>query len=304
VFYPLGCPVEIATNSFDVLIAARESWGLFEPLFGGTPLTIEIAVSGEGQPAAPSFHSAGSLLAIVSDSANFAVADLRGGFAFARLSHGAVGNAEWLRYHYLDALAYTMLDALRFTPVHAACIELNGVGILLAGETHAGKSSLAFACARAGWTFISDDASRLIRGEPRVVIGNPYQVRLRPEARELLPELAQWPERTRANGKRVIEIRTADLADFRTAARAEITHVVFLRREAGEEGLTPVSPETALRRMEQVIGWADPSLAAVHRSALEALLTVDLFELRYRDIDGAIGHLTSLARARSSRCPA
>jgi hypothetical protein len=304
VFYPLGCPVEVTTNSDRVLAAARESWKLFEPLFGGTPLTIEIAVSGEGsgRPPVPSFHSAGSLLAIVSDATNFAVGDLHGGFAFARLSADGVGNAEWLRYHYLDALAYTMLDALRFTPVHAACVELDGAGILLAGESHAGKSSLAFACARAGWTFISDDASRLIRGEPRVVIGNPYQVRLRPEARELFSELAQRPERRRANGKRVIEIRTADLDRFRTASRAAITHVVFLRRTTGEDGLTPISRDTALRRMEQVIGWTDPSLAAVHRSALEALVTVDLFELRYQSIGAAIGHLTTLAR--SPRCTA
>ncbi len=53
-----------------------------------------------------------------------------------------------------------------------------------------GKSSLAYACACRGWTYVSDDASSLLRsGTERKVIGNSRLFRFRPAAVDLFPEL-------------------------------------------------------------------------------------------------------------------
>src|SRR6185437_13878064 len=99
--------------------------------------------------------------------------DLERGFASGWVSAGAVQNAGYLRYHVLESMSYSMLDALRVVTMHAACVALDGHGVLLAGESGAGKSSLSYACARRGWTYCSDDASALVRdAEDCVVMGN------------------------------------------------------------------------------------------------------------------------------------
>ena len=40
--YHLGFPVEIITNSNDVLASAEESWGNFDPVFSEPPVQIRI----------------------------------------------------------------------------------------------------------------------------------------------------------------------------------------------------------------------------------------------------------------------
>ena len=73
--------------------------------------------------------------------------------------------------------------------------------MLLCGDSGAGKSSLAFACALKGWTYVADDSSRLIRGQQdRVVVGNPYQMRFRESAVHLFLELRNLPLTARASG--------------------------------------------------------------------------------------------------------
>ncbi len=62
--------------------------------------------------------------------------------------------------------------------------------VMLCGDSGAGKTTLSYACARAGWTYICDDASYLLNsGTDRTVMGTCNQVRFRPPAVELFPEL-------------------------------------------------------------------------------------------------------------------
>ena len=83
--------------------------------------------------------------------------------------------------------------------------------ICLTGVSGSGKSSLAFACARAGWTFVSDDATWLPIDEPAIAVGRPRHARFREDAPRLFPELARYAAEQRPNGKITIE---APLADF------------------------------------------------------------------------------------------
>ena len=65
-------------------------------------------------------------------------------------------------------------------PVHAALVVKDGVGIMLCGDSMAGKSTLAYACARAGWSYVTDDGTFLVRGElDRYAIGDFTNLRLR-----------------------------------------------------------------------------------------------------------------------------
>jgi hypothetical protein len=296
---PLGRALELSTNSPAVLRAAEESWSCFgREQNGAAQVRLRVTVSNDddGVPPPPAVYRAGfNLMAMVSDARNFALCDLEDGAAFAALGGEAVRDRDWLRYFFLDAMAFLLLDSVWFTPVHGACVALDGCGVLLCGDSHAGKSSLAFACARRGWTFIADDASHIERGS-NIAVGNRHLLRLREPARELFPELRGAKAALRANGKTAVELRTADLPGVVTAPSAAAEHIVFLRRETGALELRAFPRAWAMEQMLSVLEFSEGELLDTHRRALETLLQRNVWELRYAGLDDAVDRLAELVR--------
>ena len=303
-FYPCGFPVSIASNSRSILEAARINWGGLSRAYDERPLRITCVVSpgGQGCPPVPTYRARQNLLAAMADAENFWCADLERGFASAWLSASALDHPGCVRYHFLEGMAYSLLDALRVVAVHAACVALHGRGVLLAGDSGAGKSSLAYACARRGWTYCSDDASALVRGgEDRVVMGNPRAFRFRASAGSLFPEFRGMKESRRANGKPTIEVALESLPAIGTAWRVSVDHVVFLNRRDGVPGaaeVQPVPPAEALARLLHCPWPRELSVYSEHEAALRRLLGARLLELRYRDLDAAVSLLERLIGER------
>jgi len=298
IYYPLGYPLQLTTNHAPILTAAAESWGAFQKLFDGDPIRLQIEVNENAvrEPGhSPAYEPQAEVFSIACDSANSAVCDLLQGTAVARFNAATVRQRAWFRYYFLDAMGYALVDARMFTPVHAGCVSMNGRGVLLCGDSGAGKSSLSYACARTGWTYTSDDASHLIRGA-LTVVGLSHEVRLREPARDLFPELRDRKAAPRATGKMSIEIPMAELPGIRTAPRAEIAQVVFLNRRPGPARLQPYSNEEAFRRMASVLTFAKGDLREAHHAALRRLLALDVSELSYDDPGAAVEQLLDLVR--------
>ena len=97
--------------------------------------------------------------------------------------------------------------------------------------------TLAYACARAGWTYTSDDTSDPINHSivPRV-IGHSHRVRFRPSAKALFPELERFALTPRMEGKPSIEISIAELPVPYTATEATVDHIVYLNRNPSAAG--------------------------------------------------------------------
>jgi hypothetical protein len=300
-YHPLGFSIEVITNSEQVLAAAEESWGGLRKAFPEPALELRIAL-GEGRmgvcPPSPVYRGQRHLLSIVADAHTFAVCDREQRFAFAWVDRDAVEHEAYLRYHFLEAIALSLLASSYVTPLHAACVELAGRGVLLCGNSGAGKSSLAFACARAGWKYVSDDASYLVRkGGGRLVVGNSHQVRLRPSAVELFPELEGLSLTPRATGKPSIELPTALMPDVVTAKQSTVEYIIFLNRvESDVPVLLPFPRELAMQ-------WANQSQVdtgaydAEQQTSIRHLLDGQLFELRYRTLDQAVAELEALIRS-------
>jgi len=300
-YYPLGFALEIATNSSEVLAAAEESWGGFHQEFSELPLRLEIGVMADGSrdcPPPPGCRSRGNLLTIVADAGNFCVCDLSRGFAFAWLTQSAAADRAYLRYYFLEAAVSTLLEALYLTPLHAACVQNGGRGVLLCGESGAGKSSLAFACARNGWTFLSDDSSAIVRKRRgRVVVGNPCQMRFRESAVELFPELKEQRVTPRATGKMAIELATAILPEIATQAECQVDYIVFLnRREPAPPSFLSVPKEIAWQYFQQYMCFGEDEVHQAQTASIHDLLTAKVFEMRYQDLDWAVERLDMLVR--------
>lgn len=297
-FYPLGFPLRVETDHPAVLRAARDSWGAFPKLFEADALEVRFFVE-QGQndalPPPPVFRGNRNLISIVSDAGNFVLCDYTRRFAFGWLNSAVVGNSAWFRWYFLDAVVYMLLAQLYATPIHAACVARNGRGVLLCGASGVGKSTLAYACARRGWTFIGDDSAMLPRtGEGRRVIGRPYSMRFRDTASGLLPELNGRLAARRVNGKLTIEIPSAELA-IESALECTAGALVFLdRREACDATVVPVARGNALGRLAADLAEYDAPVMEEWARSLEQLARVPAFELRYSELQGAVSRLEDI----------
>ena len=301
VYHPLGFSVEIGTNSREVLEGAEESWGHFRKVFSEPPVQLRIGVLAGGPtecPPAPVSRGQRNLVLQIADPENFAVCDMRQGFAFAWLTHAAVKNRAYLRYHFLEGTAWHLLGAFYLAPIHGACVQLARRGVLLCGDSGSGKSSLAFACARKGWTFLSDDSCCLIRRRPgRVVTGNPYQMRFDESAIELFRELKDHAIAPRATGEMAIELATATMPEIATTSECSVDYIVFLNRgEPEPTGLVPFPKNIAMQWFEQFLCYGEKEVVAAQKASLRNLLTAKVFEMHYSDLDSAVKLLEGLVR--------
>jgi hypothetical protein len=299
-FYPFGFPIDLRTNIPDILSQARELWSSFEERFCTEPIRVHVHVLPGGSeecPPRPVAHIMLPLLARVADADNFSIANLDQCTTQVVLSREAVNWQRYVQYFLLGPSPLFHIVTRHATPVHAGCVARNGRGVLLCGESGAGKSSLSYACARAGWTFVSDDASFILNnGEERLVTGNCHQIRFRPTAATLFPELEGAEVTPRANGKPSIELPTASLAQITCAQTANVDYMVFLnRRASGRPELVPYRKDVARHSIRQELFGSAESLALQYL-ALERLLNVDVFELRYSDLDWAVHRLDTLVR--------
>jgi hypothetical protein len=212
------------------------------------------------------------------------------------ISRAALRHRLYVKY-FLLGTPVLCISTLFTTPIHAACVAWKGRGVLLCGDSGAGKSSLSYASARAGWTYISDDATLLLNGgTERRVIGDCHWVRLRPTATTLFPELQGLEITPRAAGKPSIEMPTTSLPNMICSETTTVDFIVFLnRRDSGQPQLIPYCKDVARYFMQQVlIGSAETR--AVQYRAIDRLLAVDVFEMRYTEMDWAIKRLQKLVQ--------
>ncbi len=144
-------------------------------------------------------------MSIVSDSETAVTCDHTRSFAFCRLERGG-GAGSLIRHYFLECDCHYSLTQLYLTPVHGACVSRNGRGVLLCGASGAGKTSLAYFCARNGWTYVSDNESWLVRSAGRLLVGAPERIRFRDSALELFPELKGRRAALHPNGKMSIVV--------------------------------------------------------------------------------------------------
>ncbi len=297
--YPFGCPLQLESNSMDVIDAAVEGWGAFEQTFDAQPVRLCLGVRGRSNgplPLESIIRSRENLMSVIADADNFLLCDFNAGFAFGWVTEDTAADHPLLRYRFLDGGGATLVEQKMFTPLHGALVSRNGKGVMLAGDSFAGKSTLAYACARTGWTYVSDDAAFVVcERSDCYAVGDPHRIRFRPDAPSLFPELANHLSSVRPNGKIAIEVRTSDLR-LNTAAGCDVDHFVYLNREGGARtaSLHRISAERALKDWSKynVLGTAETLEA--RRRCHARLLRAQLWELRYANLDDAVARLGRL----------
>jgi hypothetical protein len=302
-FYPLGFTVEVRTNSEAILSLAREIWSSFQPCVDNRPIRIDVHVvddefesPSEECPPAPVLRMIMPVFYNVADAHNYLIANLEEGCTRIVMTRATERRRSYVDYFLLGTAPLTHIASRHTTPIHAGCVAFKGKGMLLCGDSGAGKSSLSYACARAGWTYTTDDGSYLLHHtKEATVTGNCYQVRFRPSAGELFPEIEGLEITPRAAGKPSIEMPTASLPWMKCAQTASVGHLIFLNRHTGgPQGLSPFRKDVARGYLRQILFGSAEGLAAQY-AALDRLLDAEVLELRYTDLDWAVQRLQALA---------
>jgi hypothetical protein len=301
-FYPFGFPVKVRSNSEAVIAIARDEWRAWQRAFDDPPIQLLFSVRPNLDYSGPpnsTFHAVKHRFTVSTDSYNIAIGDTRNRRASATLQQRVVDDRPYFVYHFLDAMAFQLITSLNFTPMHGSTVARNGRGVLITGDSGEGKSSLSYACARrAGkdrWTFVSDDASHLLRrrASERLIVGAPHHIRLRPDAPTLFSELAAFQPALRGNGKLSLQIPTSQLS-IATAPMVPVDAIVLPHR------VSPAHPK-ALARLEKIgkdlvrdycaqwfYHW-DPPILAEQQAAFEEMLKgARTFSLEYSDLDAAV----------------
>jgi hypothetical protein len=291
-FFPFGFPVSVTSNSEQVISAIREEWAAWTQAFDDPPIELHFEVGdAHGPRPASIFRAHGHLFAFAADADNFAMGDTRARTATAFLSTSVIEDRAHFIYHFLDAAAFQLITSANFTPIHGATVTRNGRGVLFTGDSGAGKSSLSYACARRNWTFVSDDASHLLRrcAASRCIVGVPHQVRLRPDAPNLFPELAAFEPKMRGTGKLSLQIPTRDLF-IATAPTAFVDTIVLPKRVVDSSTrLEPIDKALVREHCAQWFYHWDPPILAQQEAAFEETLAgVRTFSLEYSDLDSAV----------------
>lgn len=299
-YFPLGFPVEIHTNVEEIFPHCERKWGAFEKRFDTEPIVVEIhGVESDATecPSAPAYHFLEHTMVMIADASNFCVANFPRGKTRMIMSAASLRHPGYVRQVFLDCAAACQIGTAYTTPIHAACVASQAIGVLLCGDSGAGKSSLAYACARAGWDYVTDDTSYLVRGSnDGRVIGDCHKLRFRPSAVDIFPELAGLPVVPRILGRPSIELPTGAMVNIRCLQSTRVQYVVFLNRLIpGAAELVRKGSEAASQYMRRVL-FGSPETLAEQYADIDRLLSGNVFELRYQSLEWAVERLGHLVR--------
>lgn len=190
-----------------------------------------------------------------------ALAELDRGRANCFLSQAYLEDPVRLREDVLDPLVLSLITRPDRAPFHASAFVVDGLAILLAGHSGAGKSCLAHAADAAGFQVLSDDTVYL-QSRPRCAVWG------WPRAAHLLRENA--PAGGVGGAIRIRNGKTKHIIPLRSAREDAVKAsrmVLCILRHAGRVGLQRLAADDALARLLPL----DPGFDLLPDMALRAM---------------------------------
>ncbi len=159
------------------------------------------------------------------------------------------------------------------TPVHCACVVKAGSGLLLGGESGAGKSTTALSLARNGFSYLSDDCTYLSRtGAEMRAWGLPTLVKLLPEAVRHFPGLVSPDPVLTLNGEWALNVDPTEISNVERCLDCAPRWLVFLERKVDSPSvIKPLSSTEAASRLVSDLERMPPILFNQYECQLETI---------------------------------
>ncbi|HEX3968952.1 MAG TPA: hypothetical protein VHW70_13370 [Edaphobacter sp.] len=187
----------------------------------------------------------------------------------------------------LIPIAHGVLGAaMGLVPVHCACLESEGEGLLIAGMSGAGKSTLSVALAEGGFNYVSDDWTYISRHDDCLLAhGTSAPVKLLPDAVKHFQNLQEHSLQISMNGELAYEVDIADVFHAQVERNCEPRWLIFLERmqRRGGEFVPMSSAETrsyldsCIERLPRQLSEA----AAMREQTIESVALLPCWCLQY-----------------------
>lgn len=182
-------------------------------------------------PGISHFRGCGHLVFVFLEPNGFFCFDLQRRRVTGTLSPAAARDSYFWNVQLLPIAIGLLGTTMGIAPLHCACLDHNGSGLLLAGDSGSGKSTLTAALARRGLAVVSDGWTYVSRHPGGLVAYGLFApIKLLPDTIQFFPELrSRTPKRT-LNGELALEVDAASL--FQSTVRSSVhpRWLVFLER--------------------------------------------------------------------------
>ena len=248
-----GAAWRLSTNSKPILKAAGESFQAISDCHLPADLALRLWVDSRSQscPPWPKPYVRGleHLVYAGFSQGSSLIVDLLRRRVTGRLSvEFAADTQYWNRVVFPMLLSITAAS-LGITELHCACVAKDGHGLLLAGPTRSGKSTLSMALAQSGFGFLADDRTFCsLRDRTLSAYGLLTDLKLRNDSIFWFPE-APLGNIGQPNHSE-IRVPPESLGLLRVR-RCEPRLLIFLERhEAARCRLVPLAKEEAVNRLD------------------------------------------------------
>ena len=272
----LQARLSVLGGEFAVTTSARRLLDLAIEAFGGLPsqrlerrvprFNVRLVLNerprtwGRGdEPPAPMFSAGAGLLCATIDAGNFAVVDVGRARALISISKAMLEQPYYPRYELVELAFLTLASrAQALVPLHAACVGINGNGVLLIGGSGAGKSTLCLHALAGGMQLLSEDSAFVAPKSLRVT-GVPNYLHLARDAPDFLRRgalrraIEESPMIQRRSGARKLEVDLRSVSAEAARKPLRLVATVFLSRRAASraKGLKAIDRDACISRLRR-----------------------------------------------------
>jgi hypothetical protein len=200
--------------------------------------------------------------------------DMETGHVWVSYSEAEAANVGLLSHPFFTIPLAELLKRHGLYMVHAAGLSLDGKGLLIAGATGAGKTTLTIALLRAGFGFLGDDTIFLRTRSPGLrALAFPDEIDVTPHTASFFPELQTLLQAPSSAGRPKQPFDLDGVYGAKPTWECVPTVLVFPQAAPAHESvLTPMPEDAALLELICNVLRTELRSAQAHLDALAALV--------------------------------
>jgi hypothetical protein len=182
-------------------------------------------------PKSSHFRGLGHLVFALLEPSGILTFDLLRKSVFGVVSPAAARDSQFWNVQLLPISLGLLGTVVGVAPLHCACLDRDGSGLLVAGDSGAGKSTLTAALAKKGFAVVSDDWTYVSYRSGQLAAHGMYApIKLLPDSIRYFPELRRNTPRKTMNGELAYEVNAAKVFHSPVKASSAPKWLLFLER--------------------------------------------------------------------------
>ncbi len=275
-FFVAGSIWDLRSNSEEIFQAMQET---FDQVGGEQQADlhlrfhVDFAINNVPRWSTPHFRALDHLYYATYGPCDSMLVDQMGRRVIGSFSPAVAHDLCYWKQMVLPVLLGIVSASIGVTPVHCACVVKGGSGLLLGGESGAGKSTTALSLSRNGFSYLSDDCTYLSRtGAGMRAWGLPTPAKLLPDAVSYFPGLVSLDPVLTLNGEWALNVDPTEISDAERCLSCSPQWLVFLERKVSSPTLIKLlSPWEAASRLVADLETMPPIIFDQYEYQLETI---------------------------------